>query len=240
MPITSFIRTLETAVKFSHEEEQALRKLPIRETEIKAGQDIVREGDQPTRVCFVIAGMACTSRMITTGRRQIFNFHMTGDAPDLLSLHLDVLDHTISTIATSRVGFIHHDAIKEVCSKHPRITAALWRHTLIDSAIFRTWMANIGQKNARARISHLLCEMFLRSEAIGLAKDSAIAFPIKQVDIADALGLSVVHVNRVVQELRSEGLIAWGNGTLDILKWQSLQEEGDFAPEYLHITRKAA
>jgi CRP-like cAMP-binding protein len=82
--------------------------------------------------------------------------------------------------------------------------------------------------------------MFLRSEAIGLAKDSAIAFPIKQVDIADALGLSVVHVNRVVQELRSEGLIAWGNGTLDILKWQSLQEEGDFAPEYLHITRKAA
>jgi CRP-like cAMP-binding protein len=240
MPITSFIRRLETSVRFSNEEEQALRRLPIREMEIKAGQDVVREGDQPTRICFVIAGMACTSRVVNTGRRQIFNFHMTGDAPDLLSLHLDVLDHTISTIATSRLGFIHHDAIIELCSHHPRITAALWRHTLIDAAIFRTWMANIGQKTARARISHLLCEMFLRSEAIGLAKDRSIAFPIRQVDIADALGLSIVHVNRIIQELRTEGLIAWANGILDILKWQSLEEEADFAPEYLHITRKAA
>jgi CRP-like cAMP-binding protein len=178
--------------------------------------------------------------MVYGGRRQIFNFHLVGDAPDLLSLHLDVLDHTVSTITRSRIGFIHHDAVKQICSKYPRITAAFWRHTLIDEAIVRAWMANIGQKPARARISHLFCEVFLRSEAIGVAKNNAIPFPITQTEIADALGLSVVHVNRVVQELRSEGLIALENGTLQILNWQSLQAEADFQPEYLRIKKLAA
>src|SRR5687768_8682938 len=111
MHITPFIQRLETAIKFSDEERRALRELPVRETDIKADQDVVREGDRPTRICFIIAGMACTSKMVARDRRQIFNFYLVGDAPDLLSLHLDVLDLTVSTITPARLGFIHHDAV---------------------------------------------------------------------------------------------------------------------------------
>src|SRR5690349_19436920 len=151
MPITSFIRRLETFTKLSDPEKEALKSLPVREVDIQADHEIVREGDVPTRMCFVISGMACSFRMAAEARRQIVNFHLVGDAPDLLGLHLDVLDINIATITPCRLGFIHHDAIRELCSRHPRVTTALWRHTLIEGVIYRSWMTNIGQRDAHSR-----------------------------------------------------------------------------------------
>jgi CRP-like cAMP-binding protein len=240
MPITPFIRRLESEFKFSDEEQLALRALPVREADIKADQEIVREGEQPTRVCFVISGMACSYKVVSAHKRQIFNFYLVGDAPDLLSLHLDLLDMTIATIVPSRIGFIHHDPVRAMCIKYPRIAAALWRHTLIEGAIFRAWMANIGQRTARSRIAHLYCEIFRRTEALGMVQKNSMEFPITQAEIGDALGLSYVHVNRVVQELRDDGLVVTKKGKMHILDWKRLQAEAEFEPDYLHLAKSAA
>jgi CRP-like cAMP-binding protein len=130
---------------------------------------------------------------------------------------------------------IEHEAIQQLCTRSPRIAAALWRETLIDAAIFREWIASIGQRTAYSRIAHLLCEMFVRFRAAGLAKGYSVPFPITQGELGDAQGLSSVHVNRSLQALRLDRLITLGSGTLTILDWEGLRQAGDFDPTYLHL-----
>jgi CRP-like cAMP-binding protein len=233
--LSSLIRKFENVFALSEAEREGLRNLPIREAELKADQDIVREGDRPTRSCFVLEGMTCTYKHAAEGKRQIVNFHIPGDAPDLQSLHLTVLDISIGTITPCKVGFVQHDAVLGLCSRFPRIASAFWRETLIDAAIFREWMTSIGQRSAYSRIAHLMCEMVVRFRVIGMTEDLTIPFPITQIEVGDALGLSSVHVNRSLQALRGEGLIALKNGTLEVLDWKGLQQAGDFDPAYLHL-----
>jgi CRP-like cAMP-binding protein len=235
--LSPIIRKLDNVFALSDEEREAVANLPFREAELRADQDIVREGDRPTRSCFVLEGMTCTYKHAAEGKRQIVNFHIPGDAPDLQSLHLTVLDISISTITPSKVAFVQHEAIRSLCSRFPRIAAALWRETLIDAAIFREWMTNIGQRSAYSRIAHLMCELVIRYRAIGATTDFTIPFPITQIEVGDAMGLSSVHVNRSLQALRGDGLIALRNGTLEVLDWKGLQHAGDFQSTYLHMQR---
>jgi CRP-like cAMP-binding protein len=179
--------------------------------------------------------MTCTYKLAAESKRQITTFHITGDAPDLQSVHLTRLDVSIATITPCKLGFVEHEAILRLCDEYPRITAALWRHTLIDAAIFREWMTSIGQRPAAARIAHLLCELYLRFEAVGLVTDNIMHFPITQAEIGDALGITPVHVNRSLQLLRKKGYIVLSNGSLQILNWDGLQTAGDFDADYLHL-----
>jgi CRP-like cAMP-binding protein len=238
-PLAPLVRKLESVFKLSQEERDAIEALPIQQSEIKADQDIVREGDRPTRSFFVMEGVMCTYKTTGDGRRQIVNFHIPGDGPDLQSIHLTVLDISIATMTPCKVAFARHESLRELCANYPRIAAALWRHTLIDAAIFRAWMTSIGQRPAPSRIAHLMCEMFVRVRAIGLADGNTIGFPITQTEIGDALGLSTVHVNRSIQELRGQGLISLRDSTLTILDWDGLQAAGDFDPTYLHLQSEA-
>lgn len=235
MPSTAFIRRIESTASLTEGERQALRELPIQELAIKADQDIVRQGDRPTRACFVIEGVACTYKIAADSKRQIVAFHMLGDAPDLQSVHLPLLDISIATLTPSRIGFVQHIHIRELCIRMPGVAAALWRNTLIDAAIFREWMTSIGQRPARMRVSHLLCEIFVRSRAVGLADGNRIQFPITQLEIGDALGITVVHVNRSVQDLRRNQYIKLADGVLEILDWGALQRTGDFSADYLNL-----
>jgi CRP-like cAMP-binding protein len=182
-----------------------------------------------------VEGVTCTYKHAAEGKRQIVNFHIPGDAPDLQSLHLTVLDISIGTITPCKVAFVQHEAIRSLCSRFPRIAAAFWRETLIDAAIFREWMTNIGQRSAYSRIAHLMCELVIRYRAIGATTDLTIPFPITQIEVGDAMGLSSVHVNRSLQALRGNGLIALKSGTLEVLDWQGLLNAGDFQPTYLHL-----
>jgi CRP-like cAMP-binding protein len=232
------IRKLDSVFALTEDERQAILSLPMQVTVLKENQDIVREGDSPSRSCLLISGFACTYKVTGDGRRQIMAFNIAGDVPDLQSLHLRVLDNSVGTLTPCRVGFIPHEALHGICARHPRVAAALWRETLIDAAIFREWMASIGQREAYPRIAHLLCELMLRLRAVGLADGHGFDLPITQAEFGDALGLSTVHVNRIFQTLRADGLIETKGTRMNIPDWEKLEKAGDFDSTYLHLRQE--
>jgi CRP-like cAMP-binding protein len=232
------IRKLESVFALTDDERQALETLPMQVAVLKDHQDIVREGDCPSRSCLILSGFACVYKL--TGGRQIVSFAIAGDIPDLQSLHLKVLDNSVSTISPCRVGFVTHDALRDLCTRYPRLAAAFWRETLIDAAIFREWVVNVGQREGASRMAHVLCELLVRLRAVGLAEDHVCDLPITQVEFADALGFTPVHVNRVLQHLRTEGLIVTQGTRLTIPDWDRLKQVGEFDPTYLHLVREEA
>jgi CRP-like cAMP-binding protein len=229
------IRRLGAIYPVTEDEKQAVLDLPMHIRELGAGQDIVREGDRPSQCCLLLEGFAQRYKIVGEGRRQIMSFHIAGDMPDLLSLHLPVMDHSLGTTAPSKVGFISHQSLRRLIQQHPRIGNAFWRDTLVDAAVFREWMVGIGRRDARARIAHLFCELVTRMEVAGLAGEKFVRLPLTQSLVADALGLSTVHVNRVVQTLRAEGLIKWRGKGLTVTNWEGLKQAGEFDPAYLHL-----
>jgi cAMP-binding proteins - catabolite gene activator and regulatory subunit of cAMP-dependent protein kinases len=233
--VNRFIRKLESIATLSDDEKQALCDLPMRLKAIDADQDIVREGDRPNECCLILEGFVCRYMMLDDGRRQILSFHTPGDIPDLQSLHLKVMDHSIGTLAPSSVAFIPHKSLHELNDRYPRIAGTLWRDTLIDAAIFRLWMVGLGRKSAYERISHLLCELQMRLRAVGLTNDHSYQLPLTQSELADATGISTVHVNRVLQDLKKDGLVTFQNGSLVIEDWEGLKKAGEFDPTYLHL-----
>jgi CRP-like cAMP-binding protein len=229
------IRKLESVFTLTDDERQALETLPMQIAVLKDHQDIVREGDRPTRSCLILSGFACAYKVTAGGKRQIVSFIVAGDIPDLQSLHLKVLDISIATISPCRVGFITHEALREICARYPRLAAAFWRETLIDAAIFREWVTNVGQREAYQRMAHVLCELLVRLRAVGLAEDHVCDLPITQGEFADAIGVSNVHVNRVVQQLRADGLIETKGTQVKVPDWDKLKQVGEFDPTYLHL-----
>jgi CRP-like cAMP-binding protein len=235
------IRKLESIAPLSDDERQAIVTLPMTIRDLNADQDIIRDQDRPSQCCLIIEGFACRYKVLPGGKRQIFSFHTPGDIPDLQSLHLQVMDHSLGTLVRSKVGFIPHETVQEFIRAHPRIGDIFWRDTLIDAAIFREWVANIGRREAYERIAHLFCELFMRLRAIGLNDGNSFPMPITQSELADATGLSTVHVNRTMQDLRASGLIkTTKKGVVTILDWEALQKAAEFDPTYLHLQKRAA
>jgi CRP-like cAMP-binding protein len=234
------VQRLESITTLSDEERAALAALPMSVRDLKADADIIREGDRPSQCCLVLDGFVCRYKIITDGKRQIMGFYIRGDAPDLLSLHIDVMDHSVGTLSASKVGFIQHEHLRELIRRYPRIGDGFWRDTLIDAALFREWMVGIGRRDAYARIAHLLCELMVKYGAVALVADDTIDLPLTQAEIGDALGVSTVHANRVIQELRANNLIRWFGQKFTVLDWEGLKAAGDFDPAYLHLKNAAA
>ena len=198
------IRKLESIGRLSDQDKQAIFSLPMTIRSMNADEDIVRDGDSPNECCLIVEGFACRYKLTEDGKRQIMSFHMPGDIPDLQSLFLTVMDHSLGTLVPSRLAFIPHEAIYDLTARHANVAAVLWRDTLIDAAVFREWMIGIGRRSAYARIAHLLCELLVRFRAVELTDNHAFELPITQTELGDALGLSTVHVNRSLQELRGD------------------------------------
>jgi CRP-like cAMP-binding protein len=230
------IRRLETITSLSEDEKMAILDLPARVVELRADTDIVREGDRPSQCCLLVQGFLCRYKNLADGKRQIMAFYVPGDIPDLLSLHIDVMDHSLATIVPSKVAFIPHDALGRLIDQNSRIAKALWRDTLIDASTFREWVVNVGSRDAYSRIAHLICEMFMKLKAVGLSNGNSFEFPITQAEIGDATGLSTVHVNRSIQELRKNGLIILEKSRCTIPDLSRLEEAAMFDPTYLHLT----
>lgn len=228
-------RKLDQGKLFTLAEQEALRRLPVQAAFVRAGTYLLREGDEAKRCFLLLDGFVCATKHTGDGRRQIASFYIPGDIPDLQSLHLRVMDIAFETITPCEVAFIAHDALQQLCADFPSLAAALWRTTLIDAAIYREWVATVGQRNADARLAHLFCELFLRLKAVGLVDGNSCELPMTQAELGDAAGISVVHVNRTLQKLRAEKLIQLGNKRLNILDWDRLAEMADFDPSYLHL-----
>jgi CRP-like cAMP-binding protein len=213
-----------------------LANLPGTIRHFDAYQDIVRIGDQPSVVCLLLEGMACRYKFSADGKRHILSFHIPGDIPDLQSLFIDVMDHSLGTLVPTKIMAIPHQRMCTILDSHPRIAHVLWRESLVDAAVFREWILVRGRP-AYMRVAHLLCEYFARMDAVGLTNGLSCSLPITQAQMGDALGLSDVHVNRTLQELRSAKLLELKNGTLKILDQDGLEEAGEFDPQYLHLKR---
>jgi CRP-like cAMP-binding protein len=228
---------LESIAELSPEDKQALLALPLRVKDIPADTDIVSEGDRPSECCLVLDGFVCRYKITPGGKRQILSFHTPGDIPDLQSLYLKVMDHSLGTLVPTKVAFIPHQSMIDLTRRFPRLAAAFWRDTLIDAAIFREWIVNVGRRNAYQRIAHLICEMALRFKAVGLADDHTYDLPVTQEELGDATGLSLVHINRTLMSLRGDGLISWHRSTVTVLDWEGLKRAAEFDPAYLHQDR---
>jgi CRP-like cAMP-binding protein len=229
------IRKLDSIFPLAEEERRALEAIPVQVMNLKAHHDIVRVGDRPTQSCAMLAGFTCVYKLSAEGKRQIMAVHVPGDLPDLQSLHLHVMDNSVATLCPSTVGFIQHDDLRRVCERHPRIGTGFWRATLVDASVFREWLLNVGQREAYTRMAHLLCELLIRLEVVGLVENDTFDLPITQAELGDAIGTSAVHVNRVLQALRADGLIRTNGSQVTIPDRERLREAGEFDPLYLHL-----
>ena len=199
----------------------------------------VREGDHPTHCCLIVEGFACRYKITPGGSRQILSFQIAGDLCDLQSLSLKRMDHGISTVTECIVAFVPHQTVSHWIERYPRLSRALWRDALLDAAVFREWIVNLGVRPAYQRLAHLLCEVLVRMESVGLANGWSYKLPLTQADLAAAVGVSSVHMNRMIQKLRHEGLITFRSGTLTVEDLPGLQEVGDFDAAYLQVAAAA-
>jgi CRP-like cAMP-binding protein len=183
----------------------------------------------------VLSGQLIRNKITDSSRRQIISFHVVGDLPNLHSLYLGRADHNITSLGSAVVGFISHSSLRELMARSPGVTQALWRETLVEASIFREWEINLGGREAIARVAHLLCEMAVRLRAVNLTKNLTFALPWTQHDIGDACGMSNVHVNRVIQTLRSNDVIDWRSKVMRIVRWEELERIAEFSPNYLHL-----
>jgi CRP-like cAMP-binding protein len=229
------IRKLESVAGLTEKEKEAVLDLPVTIRLMRPDHDIVRDRDKPSQCCLVLEGWLCRYKLMESGSRQIMSFHIPGDIPDLQSLHLQTMDHSLGTLTQSTVAFIQHESLRKLIRAFPHIGDILWRDTLIDAAIFREWITALGRRQAPERIAHMMCEMFSKMRSVGLNNGYSCAFPLTQVAIADALGLSTVHVNRSIMELRSRGLITLEKQILTIPDWEAMKAYGGFDPLYLHL-----
>jgi CRP-like cAMP-binding protein len=208
--------------------------------EVAARRDLIREGDPPKAVNLILEGWACRYKTLPDGRRQIVSLFIPGDLCDLNIYILKEMDHNIGAITGLRVAEIAREDFERLMIEHPRITQALFWNELVTVAIQREWTLNVGQRTAYERIAHLLCEMFLRLETVGLTDGDSCNFPLTQVDLADATGLTAVHVNRTLQELRRSGLIELQSKTLVIPDFKALKAAAMFNDNYLHLNHEGA
>jgi CRP-like cAMP-binding protein len=213
---------------------QAICALPIHVRELSANTSILKEGDRPDRCCLMIEGFSIRSKTTNLGKRQILSIHIPGDIPDLQTLHLHVMDHDFTSLSACTVGFIGHAAVRALTRSRPLVAEALWRETLVDAAIFREWIVNVGRRQASQRLAHLVLEMRQRLAAVGRGGNGNYELPMTQSDLADALGLTPVHVNRVLKALRADGLVNIRNDVVTLGDAEKLMEIGDFSDEYLH------
>jgi CRP-like cAMP-binding protein len=239
--IERMIRRLDARVPLSDADREAIRSLPFAFRTLDAANYLVREGEPPEVCYLLISGFAYRHKVTGDGERQIVAVHMAGDFLDLQNSMLSVADHNVQALTRCEVALVPVAALRALASEHPAVAMAMWIETLIDAAVFREWIVNVGRRDALSRIGHLLCEFALRLRAAGLADDSGTyEFPMTQEQLADTVGLTPVHVNRVLKELGRLGLISRERRAVTIVDWDRLRHVGDFSERYLHMGASVA
>ena len=228
------IKKLGRLANLDARDREAISTLSYRLDDVRAGEYLVREGCDASACCLLVRGYACRHKIVNGGGRQIVSFHLPGDIVDLQHLLFSTADHNVQTITPASVAWIPASEMKMLSKEHPAIGEALWRDTLIDASIFREWVLNVGRRDAKSRIAHMLCEFAARSQAAGLGPAERFPLPMTQEHIADATGLTAVHVNRMLRELREEGAIERRGRELRILDWDRMSRVAGFDAAYLH------
>ncbi|HEX6374282.1 MAG TPA: Crp/Fnr family transcriptional regulator [Allosphingosinicella sp.] len=233
-PPPPLIAKLETRVPLRDADRRALAALCADAREVGPRRNLVREGDRPDHVHLMVEGWAARYKLLPDGARQITAFLLPGDFCDLHVTLLGEMDHSIATLTRAKVAFIPRATMDAVTGR-PGLVKAFWWTTLVDEAVLRAWIVNVGRRDAFGAVGHLICELYVRLRSVGLVADHRFALPLTQEEIADALGLTPVHVNRVLQRLRAESFISFRHGLLTIHDYGRLERASGFNPNYLHI-----
>ena len=222
----------------SEEEKGLLAGAMTVEMDFATGQDIVAEGSRPGYSTLIIEGLAARYKVLEDGGRQFTSLQVPGDFVDLHAFLLKTMDHGIIALSPCRVIAADHSRLRAITEQAPHLTRLLWLNTLVDGAIHREWIVAMGRRSKTAHLAHLVCELFVRLQVVKQTNGMSFRLPLSQAELADVLGLSVVHMNRVIGALRRVGVIGWANYMVTILDWQRLVEIAEFDPTYLSMNRE--
>jgi CRP-like cAMP-binding protein len=206
---------------------------------VPAGKLLIEPGDRPNFSTFLVSGLCARFSLTPGGGRQLTEINVPGDFVDLHSLLMRQMDHGVVALADCVVAPAAHEDLRRLTETAAHLTRLLWLETVVDGAIHRQWLVTMGQQDAASRLAHLICELYCRLEAAALAKSHRFGLPITQSDLGDLLGLTQVHVNRVLQELRRQDLVEWKGGHVTIKDWHGLVGLGEFDPAYLRLHQDA-
>jgi CRP-like cAMP-binding protein len=233
--VTRLIRKLENFTPLAEDEKRALSEAIGTVRRFPAREDLVREGEPTDGIKLILEGFACRYKVLPDGRRQIIAYLVPGDLCDVRAFLLKRMDHTIAALCPVETALVSHEVMGELMERYPRLTRALWWSTLVEESVTREWIVNVGQRTAFERLAHLFCEIFARLKAVGLANEGRCELPLTQIDLADTLALSAVHVNRTLMEMRRARLVSFQNRQLVIHDHVALQSAAGFNANYLHL-----
>jgi CRP-like cAMP-binding protein len=236
-PLAPFLRKLMLWQDLDGIEQEAVLALPHAVERVASGKYIVREGDRPKYSCLLVSGYAYRHKITGDGARSINAVHMAGDIVDLQNSLLHMADHNVQALTQAEVAFIAREHVVKLAFRYPKVGLAMWHDTLVDGSIFREWIANIARRDASARLAHLICEIGTRLESLGLGERDSFELPMTQEQLADATGLTAVHVNRTLKDLEAQGLITRTIRFVGVADRLRLEKAGDFNDAYLHLPR---
>jgi CRP-like cAMP-binding protein len=219
----------------SDEERQAILALPAHASVVDVQHDFIRVGDKVRHACLVVDGLVARFAQIRNGTRGFVAFHIPGDMADLHSVVLPNVTWALHAVVPATVLRIPHAALIDLTARYPAIAMAFWRDCVVDGNVLAQWMVNVARKDAVARLAHLFCETYMRYRAIGLARDGRFPFAITQINLADAVGLTPIHLNRVLKRLREDGLAVKEADSVRISDFARLAVIGEFDPAYLQL-----
>lgn len=231
----SLIEKLGRRDRLSPVEQAALRDVLGAPQVVASGTDIVREGDWPEHSTLLNSGFTARYTTLQDGGRQITELNVSGDFIDLHSFVMKQMDHGVQALTDCVIVPAPHVKLRRLTEEHPHLSRLLWLDTVIDAAIHRQWIASMGRRTALAHLAHLICEIYKRLEVVKQASAHAFDLPLSQAVLADVLGLSTVHVNRLVAELRAMELLTWVHPRVEILDWNRLAALAEFDPTYLRL-----
>lgn len=237
-PLALFLRSLERRSPLSEDDRRAVMGLSFTLRALESSSYLVREGEAPKRCCVLVSGYAYRQKLTADGGRQIVSLHIAGEALDFQNLFLDVSDHSVQMLTNGEVADLDRAQVQNLSRTRAGVGQAILVAILAEGSMFREWVVNVGRRDARTRLAHLLCEVAVRLEAQGLADEKGYALPMTQDQLADALGLTSVHVNRTIKLLEAEGLMMRKRRNISFPDLQQMRRVGDFNERYLHLGRQ--
>jgi CRP-like cAMP-binding protein len=236
--ISVHLKKLRKRTEISAEEERAIRNAVLEVRRVPADVVAIRSGEELNSSMMLLDGWMARSKDLESGERQVTELHIAGDFVDMHSFTLKRLDHDVLTLTECTIAAVPHDRLQEITERYPHLARVYWFGTNVDAAIHRELALSLGQRSAIARMAHLFCELHVRLEIVGRTKGNSYELPLTQRELSECLGLTVVHANRTLQELRRRGLVEFESRQLRILDRQGLQGVAEFDPGYLYLDKR--
>ncbi len=234
-PLELLLANLELRSPLPQSDREAVLALPYTLKSLAPGSYAVREGEPPSGCGVLVSGFAYRQKLTGDGGRQILSIHIPGEALDFQNIFLNVADHSVQMLTRGHLAVVARAEIQAIARRSASIGHAILVSTLVEASIFREWILNVGRRDAKSRLAHVLCELAVRLDAHGLTDHMGYHLPMTQAELADALGLTPVHLNRVIRSLECDGLINRSKRDLSFPDWERMRDMADFNDRYLHL-----